>query len=758
MGNYKQLTKNTFIFAVGSFSVKAIQFFLMPLITLSMTTEDYGTAESITSLAELIIPLLTLGLQDAVFRFTMRQDVNKKSVLTNTMGILVSGFILVGISVVVAAFFVDFQICLLFAALYICVALSNVWGQFVRGIGKVSTFAISGVIQALILAVSNAVFVYWLKMGAIGYLLSLVLAYLSSLFILFFAGEVYKNIRVKSLDKNLFKWMIKYSLPLMPNNLCWWFIQVVNRYIIIYFCGSGDSGLYVATSKIATLINIFGTIFLQAWTISTVKSMQDKDKAEFNSIIFRYYGAFLHVAASFLLLLLPFVSKFLLQGEFADSWRYSSIAIFTAIISCYCSFFGAYYGAAMKTKMVFVSTLAGALSNSIACPVLVYFMGIKGALFASLLGYMIMTIIRIVDTQKFSKLKANWVKEVLLLMLICGQAVFILESDKISSNLIYYGVQGVIIFMVLLVHAKDIVLLCKQILSILKNIKHERGENEEMGNNNSESIKQTLLDMAKVFHEFCCENGIKYYMIEGTLLGAVRHKGFIPWDDDIDFGVPREDYEKMLKLRDKLPERYTFNVPADGGHYKYGFCKMYDESTTFIESGQETKFIGGVFIDIFPLDNIGDNYNVAVKLAKKIHIRKRIVSGIYQKGDRSTFVKSIATRFLQLIPENPKLFEMPYDVIKKYRNKPSKYVINVYGAYKEKEIAEVRVLGTPKLYDFEDTQLYGVEYADEYLTRIYGDYMTPPPEDKRGGHSICYIDLNVPYKEYIKNQVSNTKN
>ena len=473
MGDYKQLTKNTIVFAIGSFSVKAIQFFLMPLITLSMTTEDYGTAESLMSLTELIIPLLTLGLQDAVFRFTMRKDVNSKSVLSNTMGILLLGFVMVFAGSLLAAIKVDFKLCILFAFLYMCVALSNVWGQFVRGTGKVITFAISGITQALMLAASNAIFVYWLKWGAYGYLLSLIAAYMSSLLILFFVGGVFKNINPKTLDKQLFKEMVQYALPLMPSLLCWWFIQVVNRYIIIYFCGSGDSGLYVASSKIATLINIFGTIFLQAWTISTVKSIDDKDKSEFNSSIFKYYGAFLHIATTCLLMILPFVSKFLLQGEFADSWRYSSMAIFTAIISCYCSFFGAYYGAAMRTKMVFVSTLAGALTNSIMCLILVYFMGIKGALIASLAGYLIMTTIRIVDTQKYSHLRANWVKEIILLILIAFQAVFILESERIKSNWVYYGVQAVIILVVLIFHAKDVVALCKQIIAILKSLKRK---------------------------------------------------------------------------------------------------------------------------------------------------------------------------------------------------------------------------------------------------------------------------------------------
>lgn len=277
-------------------------------------------------------------------------------------------------------------------------------------------------------------------------------------------------------------------------------------------------------------------------------------------------------------------------------------------------------------------------------------------------------------------------------------------------------------------------------------------------NNESDSIvlKRKLLKMAKIFHEFCQSNGIEYFMIGGTMLGAVRHKGFIPWDDDIDFGVPRKSYEKMLSLRDRLPEGYTFNVPSDGKNFKYGFCKMYDENTTFVESGKDTRFIGGVFIDVFPIDNIGDDYGKALKIMKSVKARKRFVSAIYQKGNRTGLIKTVVARLLQLIPENPKLFDLPYKPVKKFKDKPSEYLVNVYGAYNEREITPTEVIGTPVLYEFEDTAFYGVEDYDKYLTTVYGDYMTPPPEDKRGGHPIIYVDYDLPYKEYAKRQLTDS--
>lgn len=275
--------------------------------------------------------------------------------------------------------------------------------------------------------------------------------------------------------------------------------------------------------------------------------------------------------------------------------------------------------------------------------------------------------------------------------------------------------------------------------------------------NDTQRIQQRLLIMAKVFHEFCEKHGLKYYMLGGTMLGAVRHKGFIPWDDDIDFGMMREDYEKFLSLRDEYPSGYSLNDYKSDKNFKYGFCKIYDENSTYIEKLCKVELIGGIFIDVFPLDNIGDDFDKAIALSKKIRSRKKIVNAIMYKGARLTLAKTIISGALQIMPKTNKWYDWIYNTIGKYKNKDSKYITNVFGASHEKETVAKEVFGEPRLYDFEDTKFYGVADYDKYLSRMYGDYMTPPPEDKRGGHSICHVEFDKPYKEYIKEKTENKK-
>ena len=473
MREVKNLTKNTVIFAIGSFSVKLIQFFLMPLVTGVMTQSDYGLSESLVSLVELLLPILTLGLQDAVFRFSMKDDVDQKKVISSTMIIVVAGFFLIALGSGIASIFLNYRYCILFALLFVCVALSNVWGQYVRGIGRVKTFAVSGIVQAVALAISTAIFVYKLRWGGEGYMLAMLCGYASSLLILFTVGGVYKGLSFRNWDKEVIKPMLRYALPLIPNNLSWWFVQVVNRYILIYFAGTAAAGVFVANSKMASFINIFGTIFLQAWTISSVKAITQSDRGKFNSDVFRVYSLFLQVVACGLLLILPFLSSFLLRGEFADTWRYSALPIFSAIIRCYTAFFGAYYGAALKSKMVMVSTLIGALVNVVLAVLLTWLWGIVGSLVASIVSYFVITLIRIIDTQKYSDIKVNWIRESVVLLLVLGQAVFVLMSSGIKTW-VFYVVQLAIIVAIAIIKRKDLYSLLQGLVSIVKKLTNKK--------------------------------------------------------------------------------------------------------------------------------------------------------------------------------------------------------------------------------------------------------------------------------------------
>lgn len=263
-------------------------------------------------------------------------------------------------------------------------------------------------------------------------------------------------------------------------------------------------------------------------------------------------------------------------------------------------------------------------------------------------------------------------------------------------------------------------------------------------------LKVMLTAMLEWLHNFCEEHHLRYYILGGTMLGAVRHKGFIPWDDDIDVGMPREDLEKLQKLLlNSKQERYileTYNTVAKD--YYYPFAKLYDTQTTLIEN-TKYKIKRGVYIDIFPLDGIGNSLEESKKNYKKINILYDLllskVTGI-RKG-RSIY-KNIVVIIFRMIPINAK------NILQRLANECAKrkwddydWIGNLVGAWRFKEVMPKIIMGNPCLYQFENIMVYGAEKADEYLTYLYGDWRKLPPVEKRITHHY-YIMCDL-HKSYL---------
>lgn len=265
-------------------------------------------------------------------------------------------------------------------------------------------------------------------------------------------------------------------------------------------------------------------------------------------------------------------------------------------------------------------------------------------------------------------------------------------------------------------------------------------------------LQSKLLDMFSWFHEFCEQNGLRYYMIGGTMLGAYRHGGFIPWDDDIDVGMPRTDYEKLEKLLcDGSEKRFVLETPNTASDdYYYAFSKLYDTSTTLVENTRY-KLKRGIYIDIFPLDGIGDTRESAEKNYSKVYRLHNLlltrVSGI-RKGRK--WYKNLAVTVAGLVPNfvlnNKKLLLRFVDLCKKYDLDECEWGGNLVGAWRFKEIMPREILGEPTLYDFEGIRAYGPEKPDEYLTSLYGDWRKLPPVEKQvTHHDYIMCDLNSSY-------------
>lgn len=246
-----------------------------------------------------------------------------------------------------------------------------------------------------------------------------------------------------------------------------------------------------------------------------------------------------------------------------------------------------------------------------------------------------------------------------------------------------------------------------------------------------------LLEMAKAFHKICTENNIPYFMLGGTMLGAVRHKGFIPWDDDMDFGIPREHYARFTQIaNEQLPPRYKFLTTNNSDYAVLGIGKLEDTRTYFPEIySVNTDEKLGVNIDIFPLDYTDERIgflstNWIVRMIFKFQ------KLLFVDASNRSLSKRVLANFCQAI------FRFKKDTLINYTNSlmlnhksNQKMVANLYGAWGMKEVVPTSIFGEPHLYTFEDTKFYGPDNADQYLKHLYNNYMQLPPEEQRHIHA-----------------------
>lgn len=263
-------------------------------------------------------------------------------------------------------------------------------------------------------------------------------------------------------------------------------------------------------------------------------------------------------------------------------------------------------------------------------------------------------------------------------------------------------------------------------------------------------IQKRLLEMLKVFHDICVKEDLRYYLIGGTALGAARHKGFIPWDDDIDVGMPRPDYERLKSIYKTLDlGPYCFEFPG-ADDFVYPFGKLYDTRTTLIENTRyKTK--RGIYIDVFPLDGIGNTYEESLKNLKNIIKKTNLLSTkvcAWRKG-RKLF-KNLAIIFMRYLPcaSMQKLMCEIEELSSEKKYDECEFVANCVGNWYEKEILQRKWLGKPTLYQFEGYEFYCPEKIDECLTAIYGDWRKLPPKEKQiSHHDFIELDLNKGYSE-----------
>ena len=394
------LLGNTLVFALGGLAVKAVSLVLMPLYTTALTAGEYGTAELLNSAIEIVLPLLSLGVVEALYRFSIDDDVPKDELFAGSLVVLGGGVVCTGVACALGSALWNMEHAAAFFVLFCSVCVFKATTQLARGLGHVRRFVLYGLINALAMVVSTYLLLVRAHTGIEGYLWSYTIGYLVGGLVAFLGSAEYRLLAPFRFDRALLRRMLVYSLPLVPNLLSWWLVSVSGRYVVLWGSGVVAAGLFTAASKMPALVNIVASVFQQAWQYSTAREINSPDRGAFFGVVMRGYSLATLTVAGLVIALNRPISRVMLQAEFAEGWRYVPLLMLVASFGVISIFFESFYQALKNSGVLMASTALGAGVNVILGVALVPFMGPWGAGLAGAVAYMLVLVVRARDLRR----------------------------------------------------------------------------------------------------------------------------------------------------------------------------------------------------------------------------------------------------------------------------------------------------------------------------------------------------------------------
>ncbi len=411
MNKYKTLLSNTLLISMGTFGSKILVFLMVRFYTEYLTTSDYSTADLIAQTANLLFPIISLGITEGVFRFTLDSTADKKSVFTYGFSAITLGGLLFFAVAPLLLFVNDFKNHIWLIVLYtMAMSYHALCSQFIRAEGKTALFAVQGIINTALVIALNIIFLAVFNMGVLGYVLSVIVADGICTVFLILKEKLWGQFTINP-QRHVLKAMLKYSIPMIPTTIFWWITSVSDRYMVNGFIGSEANGIYAISYKLPTLLTIVSSIFMQAWQFSAVtESEGDKNEySDFFSKVWEPFQAVMFLAGSAVIAFAKPAMRLLTTADFYSAWKYIPLLSVSMVFTAFASFTGTVYVVTKKSQLSFVTAFIGAATNIVLNLILIPSpLGVQGAAIATVASYFIVFIIRAVNSQKYIPFKLGW--------------------------------------------------------------------------------------------------------------------------------------------------------------------------------------------------------------------------------------------------------------------------------------------------------------------------------------------------------------
>lgn len=411
MSREKSLAKNTIILAIGTVLPKIAHLITLPIVTGELTKAEYGTYDLIATLVSLFLPIATLQVQTAAFRFLIdckEDETGKKRVITN----VVIFVILSSLLSLTLLFFVLYKLDLIVRVL-ICVyfftdILLLTFVQVVRGLSNPKLYSLCMSVQPIVNMLLVVALVQFVDGGLIGALIAMASSTTAALILVIARGKILGNIDCRLLSKSMLKELIDYSWPMIPNSLSLWMLHFSDRLVLLQFVGIEANAIYGAANKIPSMYSLANSAFTLAWQENASVNLKDEDSAEYYG---RMFDNILRILAGILAMLIaatPLLFILLIRGDYGEAYGQMTFLLMAMFFSSISSFLGGIYVAHKRTKSVGGTTIVAAVINLVIDFVLVHSIKIYAASISTLVAYVFLALYRMKNVQSFQKIKFNY--------------------------------------------------------------------------------------------------------------------------------------------------------------------------------------------------------------------------------------------------------------------------------------------------------------------------------------------------------------
>ena len=431
-----------------------------------LTPSDYGTADLITQTANLLFPIISLGITDGVFRFALDNERGRRSVFTVGFITITAGSVLFLAIIPLLNTVKEFKGYIWLIVVYtLASCYHSLCSQFIRARGNTVLFSVQGIINTALVIALNILFLAVMRIGITGYVLSVVLADFLCTIFLFAKEKLWKQFTLHP-RKIAFKRMLRYSIPLIPATIFWWITSVSDRYMVNAIIGSAENGIYAVSYKIPTILTLVSTIFMQAWQFSAVTASHGdrKEHIRFFTNVWRSFQAVMFLAGGVIIAFAKPAIRILSTEQYYSAWKYVPLLSAAMIFTAFVSFTGTVYIVTKQSGISFITAMAGAVINIALNLLLIPSpLGVQGAAIATFLSYFAVFLIRAVNSRKYIPFKLYGGHTAVNTALIMIQIVFsVLELP------LWIPVQAVCLIVLTVINFKFLLPSLKKIFSVIK--------------------------------------------------------------------------------------------------------------------------------------------------------------------------------------------------------------------------------------------------------------------------------------------------